>query len=237
MERLQKVIAQNTQYSRRAAEELIRDGKVQVNNKVVTTLGTKVNNLDDIQVMDNLIAKQQLVYYLLNKPPKTISSTSDEKNRSTVVDLIHERQKIYPIGRLDYDTTGLIILTNDGELANGLMHPKKKIPKTYVAKVKNKLNWQDIENLEKGIVIEGKKTAPSTIKVLKYNSKTEINIIEITIYEGRNHQVKKMFEAIGGFVIKLQRTHYAFLEIDHLKLGDYRDLKLKEIKKLYGLIK
>lgn len=237
MERLQKVIAQNTQYSRRAAEELIRDGKVQVNNKVVTTLGTKVNNLDDIQVMDNLIAKQQLVYYLLNKPPKTISSTSDEKNRSTVVDLIHERQKIYPIGRLDYDTTGLIILTNDGELANGLMHPKKKIPKTYVAKVKNKLNWQDIENLEKGIVIEGKKTAPSTIKVLKYNPKTEINIIEITIYEGRNHQVKKMFEAIGGFVIKLQRTNYAFLEIDHLKLGDYRDLKLKEIKKLYGLIK
>lgn len=238
MERLQKVIAQNSEYSRRKAEELIGAGNVEVNGQVVTELGTKVDGSDEITINGNTLVPAEKVYYLLNKPLRTISSRSDEKDRTTVVDLIGDKEKIYPVGRLDYNTTGVLLLTNDGELANGLMHPKREIPKTYIATISGKVRKGDIYKLADGIDIgDGIITAPAEIEIIKYNPRTETGIVKITIYEGRNHQVKKMFEAIGGKVIKLKRTDYAFLNVDELPLGAYRSLKPKEIKKLYGLIK
>ncbi len=236
MERLQKVIASYGYASRRKAEELILNGQVKVNDTIVTELGTKVNSTDiieiDGQVINNEIKK---VYYLLNKPSGVITSTKDEKNRQTVVDLIPTSTRIYPIGRLDYDTTGLIILTNDGELANILMHPKNNIPKTYLARINGLLNKDDIERLKNGIVIDNRKVDTSDFKIKDKNFDKKTSLIEITIHEGRNHIVKNIFASLNHPVIKLKRTKIAFLTLDDLKIGEYRPLKIKEIKKLYSL--
>ena len=155
MERLQKYIANSGVASRRKAEELILDGKVKVNGKVVRELGTKVSGSETIEVNGNILAKEDKVYYLLNKPRGIISSSNDEVGRKTVVDLIEEDKRIYPVGRLDYDTTGIIILTNDGEIANLLMHPKNEIEKTYVAKINGILSPKDQMILKNGVVIDG----------------------------------------------------------------------------------
>lgn len=235
-ERLQKIIAQNSEYSRRKVEELIINGNVKVNGKTIKKLGTKACLEDEILVNDHPLIKSEKVYYLLNKPEKVISSRKDEKDRICAVDLIDERFKIYPVGRLDYNTTGLLILTNDGELANKLTHPKNKIEKTYIAKVKGNLKRHLIYSLEEGIELEGKKTLPAKVEILNYSHSTEVGTIKITITEGRNHQIKNMFAAIGGKVIKLKRTNYAFLTIDNLPIGTYRLLKVKEVKKLYGMV-
>lgn len=237
MERLQKIIAQNSEFSRRAAEQLILDGKVKVDGQVITELGTKVSENTDIEVQGQKLISFEKVYYLLNKPVQTISSRTDDRGRMTVVELINDPFKIYPVGRLDYNTTGALLLTNDGTLANGLMHPNHQIPKTYIAKVKGKIPKKDILSLAKGIEIDGRKTLPCTVKIVKFNALTNTGIIQLDIVEGRNHQVKKMFEAIGGYVVKLQRTNYAFLDVKNLSHGEYRSLKLKEVQKLYGLIK
>ena len=236
MERLQKVIASYGYASRRKAEELILNGQVKVNDTIVTELGTKVNSTDiieiDGQVINNEIKK---VYYLLNKPSGVITSTKDEKNRQTVVDLIPSSARIYPIGRLDYDTTGLIILTNDGELANILMHPKNNIPKTYLARITGLLNKDDIDRLKNGIVIDNRKVDTSDFKIKDKNFDKKTSLIEITIHEGRNHIVKNIFASLNHPVIKLKRTKIAFLTLDDLKIGEYRPLKIKEVKKLYSL--
>ncbi len=239
MERLQKKIANNSKYSRRKAEALILEGQVKVNGKVVKELGVKVTGEDEIQVGNKVLYIEEKAYYLLNKPKGVVSTCSDEKNRPTVIDLIkgEVQDNVYPVGRLDYNTTGVLILTNDGDLANFLMHPRNKIGKTYVAKVKGHMRREDIIGLGKGIEIEGYKTAKSKVKILKHNPKLEISKIRITIYEGRNHQVKKMFEAIGGKVVELKRTDYGILNLDDLKVGSYRKITTKEVKKLYGLTK
>lgn len=235
MERLQKVIANNGYTSRRKAEELIKQGKVKVNGKVIYELGVKVNPNDNIEVEGNALIKEDKVYYILNKPRGVITSTSDEKNRKTVVDIIDDTRRIYPVGRLDYDTTGLIILTNDGELANLLMHPKNKIDKVYVAKVKGLIGKKEISSLSNGVYIDGIKTSKSKARIMKYDKKSDTSIVELTIHEGKNHQVKKMFEAIGYNVLKLKRERIAFLDLTGLKSGEYRILNPKEIKKLYSL--
>ena len=233
MERLQKVIAASGITSRRKAEELIKAGKVYVNGEKVTELGVKVNLTDDIVVDKVHLEREEHVYFLLNKPRGVISSVSDDKNRKTVVDLINTKKRIYPIGRLDYDTTGLLLLTNDGELANLLMHPSNSVPKTYVAKLNRFLEPSDLMKLKAGVIVDGIKCKPTRVKVKKSDMVKDYSIVEITIVEGRNHIVKNIFKELGYLVDKLTRIEYAFLNIDGLKSGEYRSLTIKEVKKLY----
>ena len=238
MERLQKVIANLGYTSRRKAEELIINGKVKVNGEVVTELGTKVKTSDTIEVENTILDNNKnYEYYLLNKPRETISSVKDEHGRKTIVDIIATSERIYPVGRLDYDTTGAIILTNDGYLANKLMHPSSNIEKKYVAKVSGLVTGYEIRQLRSGVVIDGKKTYPAKVKLKKYDKKTDKSLVELIIHEGRNHQVKKMFEVLGHDVIKLKRETYANLELTNLKPGEYRHLTNKEVAVLYSLIK
>ena len=235
MIRLQKFIADNGYTSRRKAEELIKLGRVKVNGKTAT-LGLKVDNNDLIEI-DGLVLNndnENKVYYLLNKPRGVITSTSDDKGRKTVVDLINTTKRIYPVGRLDYDTTGILILTNDGELANLLMHPKNNIEKVYVAKIKGLIGKKELLRLSNGVFIDGKKTSKAKARIKRYDKKSDTSIVELTIHEGRNHQVKKMFEAIGYNVLKLKREKYAFLDLQNVKSGEYRILNPKEVKKLYN---
>ena len=233
MERLQKVIAASGLTSRRKAEELIKEGKVFVNGEKVIELGTKVSSNDDILVNGVHLSKEEHVYFLLNKPRGVISSVKDEHDRKTVVDLIDTDKRIYPIGRLDYDTTGLIILTNDGDFANTLMHPSNKVPKKYVAKLNKALAITDLKRLQEGIIVEGRKCIPEKVKLKKNDTDKDYSIVEITIIEGRNHIVKKLFMELGYLVDKLSRVEYAFLTMDNLKSGYYRPLTIKEVKKLY----
>ena len=236
MERLQKVIAQTGYCSRRKAEEYIKQGKVQINGKTVTEMGVKVNFDDDITIEGNALnLKEDKVYYIMNKPRGIITSTSDEKNRKTVIDLVNEQKRIYPVGRLDYDTTGALLLTNDGELTNLLIHPKNNIEKLYIAKIKGIPTKEELQKLARGVIIDGHKTSRAKVKIKKINKKNNVSLVELIIHEGKNHQVKKMFETIGYEVIKLRRDSFAFLTVDGLKPGEYRELSIKEVKKLYSL--
>ncbi len=173
-------------------------------------------------------------YYLLNKPRNVISSVSDEKGRTTVVDLIDTNERIYPIGRLDYDTTGLILLTNDGDFANHLMHPKNNIPKTYLAKIEGIIDKETIDKLKNGVVVDGKKVNIVDFKIKKRDLDKITTYISITIIEGRNHNVKNIFHELAFQVIKSTTTNYRFLDLGNLKSGEYRPLTIKEIKKFYG---
>ena len=236
MERLQKVIASFGYTSRRKAEDLIKKGKVEVNGQIITELGTKVNPTDIISIDGVTINKDvKHEYYLLNKPRSVISSVVDKEGRITVVDLIDTDARIYPVGRLDYDTTGLILLTNDGEFANFLMHPSFEVEKTYIAKLEGLIDKEDIEKVKSGLVIEDRKVEIKKFKVKKKDLDKKTTIVEITIVEGRNHIVKKIFKELGYSVMKLSRIKYAFLDLRGLKSGEYRCLTIKEIKKLYNL--
>ncbi|MDD2238995.1 MAG: pseudouridine synthase [Bacilli bacterium] len=233
MERLQKVIAESGFASRRKAEELIKQGKVYVNGIKITILGTKVHGNDIITINGSEIKKEDKVYYLMNKPRGVISSVSDDKGRKTVVDLINTNKRIYPVGRLDYDTTGLIIITNDGELANILMHPKNKVEKKYIVKLNKALAITDLQKLKKGINIDGIKCTPTKLKLKKNDTDKDFSIVEISIIEGRNHIIKNLFLELGYLVDKLSRIEYGFLDLGTLKSGEYRLLNIKEVKKLY----
>lgn len=236
MERLQKVIANSGYTSRRKAEELIKNNHVTVNGNIINTLGVKVSGNDIIAVDGNIINKDvKKEYYILNKPREVICSASDEAGRKTVVDLIKTEARIYPVGRLDYDTTGLIILTNDGNLANILTHPKNKISKTYVAKIDGILNEDDFHKLRKGIVIDDKKLIIDNFKVKKIDREKNTSLVEVTIHEGRNHIIRRLFEKLGYDVKKLTRISLGNLNIKDLKSGEYRMLTLKEVKSLYSL--
>lgn len=238
MERIQKIIAQSGYCSRRKAEELILAGKVRVNGSVVTKLGTTADGNDIIEVEGYTIeSKPEKVYVLLNKPRGVVTSTKDDKKRKVVTDLINIPTRIYPVGRLDYDTTGVLLLTNDGELTNELLHPSNHIEKVYVAKIKGILTPGHKKTLESGVVIDGVKTAPSKVKIKKIDKKANTSIVEIMIYEGRNHQVKNMFKALGYEVEKLRRDRVLFLTCDGLPTGEYRFLSIKEVKRLYNEIK
>ncbi|WHY65554.1 23S rRNA pseudouridine(2605) synthase RluB [Neobacillus sp. SuZ13] len=236
MERLQKVIARAGIASRRKAEDLIKDGRVKVNGKVVTELGLKVSASDRVEVNEIQIEKEEPVYFLLYKPRGVISSVNDEKGRKVVTDFFpHLKERIYPVGRLDYDTSGLLVLTNDGEFANLLMHPKNEIDKVYVAKVKGIPLKENLRKLERGIRLEDGKTAPARVKLLSADNKKQTAIVEITIHEGRNRQVRRMFEAIGHEVLKLKRERYGFLTLSGLRTGDARELTPHEVKQLRAI--
>lgn len=237
MERLQKVIAEAGYASRRKAEELIKTGKVYVNGKKVTELGTKVAGDDLITVEGRTLQKEDKVYYLLNKPRGVVSTVDDEHDRKKVTDFIKTTKRIYPVGRLDYDTTGLLILTNDGKLANNLMHPSHFVEKTYVAKLNKAMIPSDQMKLKHGVVVDGIKCIPTRVKVRDVDLVKDKCIVEITIVEGRNHIIKKVFMELGYLVDKLTRTSYGFLTLGNLKNGEYRELTVKEVKKLYEMSK
>ena len=238
MERLQKVIANLGYCSRRKAEELIKSGKVCVNGNKVVELGTKVSKSDVIEVEGVTLDKNyNYEYYLLNKPRGVITAASDDKGRKTVVDIVNTSSRVYPVGRLDYDTTGVLLLTNDGEFANGLIHPKSEIDKVYIAKVDGILTGYDVKRMRAGLVIDGYKTRRCFVKVRSVDKEKNRCIVEIIIREGRNHQVKKMVEAVGKKVIKLKRERFAFLTTDGLNAGEYRRLTNKEVAVLYSMIK
>lgn len=258
-ERLQKVLAKAGVASRRHAEQLIADGRVTVNGNKVTALGTKVSRKDRIQVDGRSIHQsEELHYYLLNKPVGVITSTSDPQGRPTVLDLMKDVPvRVYPVGRLDYDTSGLLVLTNDGELAHRLMHPSYEIEKTYRVWVQGPVSMNALITLRQGVQLEDGITAPAKIKRLstvfkgtsfksqdqkniknikdsfKDNNDKHFEILEVTIHEGRNRQIRRMFAAIGFPVVKLERISFGTLTLENsLRSGSYRALTREEVKKL-----
>lgn len=234
MVRLQKAIADSGFCSRRKAEEYIVKGKVFVNGERITELGSKVEGNEEIIVDGNAISKQDKEYYILYKPRGVISSTKDDKGRKTVVDFFSSNKRLYPVGRLDYDTTGIILLTNDGEFANMMLHPKNKIPKVYIAKLEGIIDGYSIKKIKSGIVIDGIKCIPDRVKLKSADKKSNTCIVEITIHDGRNHEVKRIFESAGYNVIKLKRESIAFLTLQGLSSGEFRKFTIKEVKQLYA---
>ncbi|NMA66466.1 MAG: rRNA pseudouridine synthase [Clostridiaceae bacterium] len=220
--------------SRRHSEELIRAGKVMVNGKVVTQMGFLVSDQDKIVVDGTLIKKEEKkVYIMLNKPTGYVTTVSDPKGRRTVLDLIEGvEERIYPVGRLDYDTTGLLILTNDGDFAYESTHPGKEVTKTYLAEVKGRPSNYKLDMLRAGIKIDGFLTAPADVEIIK--NKESSTILEIVIHEGRNRQVKRMCETIGHEVIKLKRTAVGSLTLGRLRIGHWRYLTPLEVNLALG---
>ncbi|MBP3892190.1 MAG: rRNA pseudouridine synthase [Solobacterium sp.] len=238
MERLQKVIANAGITSRRKAEELIEKGRVKVNGVVVKELGFKVDSKDEIEVDNKPIQKEEKVYYLLNKPKKTICSLKDEKGRATVIDCFPNiKERIFPVGRLDYDTTGVLILTNDGDFANQMMHPRHHIPKTYEVSIDGYLTDAQIKALEKGIPLEDGKTQPAIVNLLNRSQKKNKSILELTIFEGKNREIKRMMEYFHHTVTRLNRLSYGSLTLGKLRQGEYRKLRNYEIRQLLSQVK
>lgn len=235
MERLQKVIAQAGICSRRKAEELILEGKVKVNGKVVTELGTKVAGNDEISVNNKPLLKENTVYYLMNKPKGTICSVKDEKGRKTVLDYAPKGERIYPVGRLDYDTSGALLLTNDGKFTNMMVHPRYHLPKTYLVNVQGMLTGEDIHRLRNGLQTKYETYQPARVHIIQKDYTRDRMLLELTIYEGKNHQVKNMMEALGLQVRKLHRKEFGNISADDLKPGQYRRLKPYELKQLKKL--
>ena len=231
--RLQKYLAECGVASRRKAEELILAGKIKVNDEVVTELGTKINPSCDKVMYNNEIVKveKRKVYILLNKPAGYISAAKDQFDNPSILHLINDiKVRLYPVGRLDKDTTGAIILTNDGDFSYKLTHPKHEVSKTYIAEVEGVPTAEEMRTFAKGVYIDGKKTYPAKIRIVKETKKN--SIVEIIIHEGRNRQVKKMCEEIGHKVVTLHRQAIGKIVIDGVKEGKYRHLTQKEINEL-----
>lgn len=234
--RLQKYIADCGITSRRKAEELIVQGKIQINGETTCTLGTKVDPCrDEIRYKGEIIKPEKhQIYLMLYKPEKYMTTVKDQFQRPTVLDLLSEvKERVYPIGRLDYHTSGLLLLTNDGDIAYRIMHPKYEIVKTYIATVKGIPTRDQLEHMRKGIAIEEYITAPASVKMLR-KTKNQ-SVLEIQIHEGRNRQVRKMCQAIGHPVIRLERTKVGKLTLGTLKKGEYRHLTSNEVEYLKKL--
>lgn len=234
--RLQKFLAEAGIASRRKAEELIVMGKVQVNGKVITELGTKIDTQKDIVLYQNkkVEIKQNFVYIMLHKPEGYVTTVKDQFQRPTVMDLLEDvTERVYPVGRLDYDTSGLLLLTNDGDLTYRLTHPKHHIEKTYEAKLFGIPSQEDIVQFRRGITIDGKKTEPAKLEILQKEKK--YTTVRIVIQEGRNRQVRKMCQAIKHPVAQLKRIGTGTLFLKDLKKGSYRYLTQKEISYLKSL--
>ncbi len=237
MIRLQKYMSECGIASRRKSEELIKKGEVSVNGIIVTEMGSKINGNEEIIVSGRILKKEDKEYYLLYKPKGVISSSNDEKGRGTVIDLIKSDKKLFSVGRLDYNTTGILIITNDGELTNKLTHPSFNVERVYEVKISGNIKIEEIKKLEEGIILDGVKTKKCNVKLKKQDKKNNRSHLIIKLTEGRNHEVKNMFKYFGYEVLKLKRIKYAFLELGNLKEGEYRILNIKEVKKLYFLFK
>ena len=236
MERLQKVIANSGYTSRRKAEDLITAGKVKVNDKIVTELGTKVTSKDIIYVEGKLIQREEKVYYVLYKPEGYVSTTSDEFGRKTVLDLVPNSKRIYPVGRLDYDTSGVLLLTNDGDFTNQMTRPKNHVEKEYHVKLEGLLRKEESTLICRGIKLDTYKTKKAKIKDVKYNKKNLTTLATITITDGKYHQVKKMFEFTGHKVLKLKRVRFGAITLENMRIGEHRLLKPYELKQLKNLV-
>jgi len=235
-ERLQKVLAAAGIASRRKCEELILQGRVKVNQHTITQLGHKVSDIDHIEVDGKPITREKFVYFLFHKPTGVITSLSDPQGRKIVTDFFKGvKQRVYPVGRLDYDTSGLLLLMNDGELANQIAHPRFEIDKVYIATVKGYPSEKALERLRKGVILEDGPTAPADAKLLKKDEKKGQAVIELTIHEGRNRQVRRMCQAVGHPVVNLKRTRLGFLTLGELKVGEYRPLTAKEVQQLKSM--
>ncbi|KJZ83896.1 MULTISPECIES: pseudouridine synthase [Clostridium] len=236
-ERLQKYMASCGIASRRKCEELILLGKVKVNGNIIEELGFKVNPLEDIVEYDGRVItkEERKVYIMLNKPEDVITSVKDEKDRKTVIDIVKVNERIFPIGRLDYDSSGLILLTNDGELYNKIIHPRVELDKKYVAVVKGEVSLDDKEKFESGIDIGGYITAPAKLKMLEYSHRKDLSTIEVCIHEGKNRQIRKMCSAINHEVMSLKRVSIGNIRLGQLKKGEYRYLNDEEMKYLMSL--
>jgi 23S rRNA pseudouridine2605 synthase len=239
LERLQKYIADCGIASRRTAEKFISDGRVSVNDKIVTTLGTRVNPLVDNVKFDGNVIKQieEKIYIMLYKPKGYISTVKDDRGRKTVLDLLPEiQQRIFPVGRLDNNTEGLLLLTNDGTLTQKLLHPKFKIEKTYLVSIRGRLGSDELGSLRHGISLSDGKTAPAKAAIINYNRETDCSKIEMTIHEGRNRQIRRMFEAVQHDVVSLKRVQFAGVTLKGLRKGEYRSLTNDELLQLNYII-
>lgn len=237
MERLQKYLAHAGIASRRTCEEIIAEGRVKVNGQVVREMGVQIDpEKDVIEVNGKKIEeKEEKIYLLLNKPEGYVTTLRDPQGRPKVTDLVKDvAERVYPVGRLDFDTEGLLILTNDGEITYGLTHPKHQIGKTYIAMVKGSPDKDKIKRFQKGLRLADGPTAPAKVKFLKKQGSNAL--LEITIYEGRNRQVRRMCETIGHPVMHLKRVSMGFLNLDKLETGSYRTLTKTEVKKLKELV-
>lgn len=234
MERLQKVLAQAGVASRRKCEEIILQGRVSVNGKTVKKLGVKVDPVkDEIAVDGKPIARERKVYIAFHKPKGVITSSKDPQGRQTVIDYMHGiKERVYPIGRLDYDTEGLLLLTNDGEFANLLMHPRYNIPKTYWAYVKGVPHGSKLDKLREGVELDDGLTKPAEVEYADVDPDSKESIIQITITEGRNRQVRRMFEAIQTPVERLKRIQFGSVFLGTLPRGKFRHLTKAEVEEL-----
>lgn len=234
--RINKYLASLGVASRREIDRYIEEGRISVNGKVITQ-GVKVTDKDKILLNGKPVKQEKTkkVYYLLNKPSGVLSTAKDDRGRKTVVDLIKANERVFPIGRLDYETEGLIILTNDGELFNRLMHPKSEIYKEYTVVAKYDIKDADIHQLKIGVKLEDGKTLPARVRIVKRDGNHGRTELKIAIREGKNRQIRRMMEAIGHPVVSLRRDKVADLELGKLKTGEYRELTYKEVKYLYSL--
>lgn len=233
LERLQKVIAQSGITSRRKAEQMIIDGKVKVNHETITKLGTKVSKNDLVEVNGVPLDKEVPVYYILYKPREVISSVSDDKGRKIVLDYLPGvTKRIFPIGRLDYHTSGLLLLTNDGEFSHLLMHPKHEIEKVYIARVKGIPSKTELAQLRKGVQADKDILKAVKYNVLSVDKKRQTMILEITLVEGRNRHIRRMMEQLGYPIMKLSREKYGPITLKGLQSGEFRALTPHEIKQL-----
>lgn len=236
LERLNKYLAECGVASRRGADQIISDGRVKINGKVVQELGAKVNIYNDTVAVDDIICKPvtKSVVIMFNKPKGCVTTKNDEKGRKTVFDYIDiTSPRLFPIGRLDYDSEGLLLLTNDGDLSNKITHPSFEITKTYLVKVKGEMPEHKLAQLRKGVMVDGSLTKRSKVKLLEY--KDGISRLEVTISEGRNRQVRKMFEAVEREVIFLKRVAVGELRLGGLSRGGYRYLNEYELEYLKNL--
>ena len=235
-QRLQKFLASSGVASRRKAEELILQGKIKVNGKVVTELGTKIlPRVDKIEYLGKEVkAEEEKIYVLLNKPIDYVTTVKDQFNRNTVIDLVKGAgQNLLPVGRLDMYTSGALILTNDGDFIYHVTHPKHEVEKTYTVTLRGKISNENVENLKKGVIIDGEyRTKPAKVKILKTDEEKNISRLEVVIHEGKNRQIRKMCEAIGKKVVALHRSKIGNISVKDLKIGAWRYITKKEVEEL-----
>jgi len=233
--RLQKYIAEAGIASRRNAEQMISDGRVKVNGKTVTELGTKVTDADEVSVDGEVIHKSnKKLYIMLNKPVGYVTTVSDDRDRPTVMELLSDiNERVYPVGRLDFNTEGLLLLSNDGDFTYKVTHPKHNLDKTYHVWVTGKAKPNAIRLLENGVVIDGKKTAPAKVDIMETSKSSAV--LSITIHEGRNRQVRKMCKEVGFRVIALRRVSEGCLILGNLPLGKWRHLNPNEVSAIVNM--
>lgn len=233
-ERLHKYMAGCGVASRRKCEEIVFQGRVKVNGEIISNIVMIDDELDKVEVDGKLIKpEEKKVYIIINKPIDVITSVNDQFDRKTVIDIINIEERIFPVGRLDYDTSGILLLTNDGDLAFKMAHPSHEIDKVYVAEVIGQFTDREIYKFETGLQIEDYVTSPSKIVILSEEEDT--SIVEITIHEGKNRQVRKMCEDIGHPILRLKRTRFGSLDVGTLKMGEWRHLSEEEIRYLKSM--